>query len=221
MLPLSLARAGAPLKILCLGAHSDDIEIGAGGTLLGWIAEGLKLDVHWCVLSANGPRRDEAEAGAAAILEGAAAQTTEFAAFRDGYFPAQGEALKDWFQDLARRTKPDVIFTHRGDDAHQDHREMSRLTWNAFRDHVILEYELPKWDGDLGRPNVYVAMSEAVMTRKIAILERCFGSQRSKDWFDADTFRGLARIRGMECRAPERFAEAFTARKLLLDPRPQ
>ena len=223
MHPLSLVMRDKPLKVLCIGAHSDDIEIGAGGTLLGWIAAGVELDAHWCVLSAIGPRRDEAAAGAAAILEGAASRTIEFAEFRDGYFPAQSDAIKDWIEDIARRTKPDIVFTHRGDDAHQDHREISRLTWTAFRDHAVLEYEIPKWDGDLGRPNVYVAMTEEVMCRKLDILERCFGTQRSKDWFDADTFRGLARIRGMECRAPERFAEAFTARKLVVEcvPAPQ
>lgn len=223
MHPLCLVTRDKPLKVLCLGAHSDDIEIGVGGTLLGWIAAGIELDVHWCVLSAIGPRRDEAAAGATAILEGAGSQTVEFAEFRDGYFPSQSEAVKDWIEDLARRTQPDLVFTHRGDDAHQDHREVSRLTWNAFRDHAVLEYEIPKWDGDLGRTNVYVAMTEEIMARKVEILERCFGSQRAKDWFDADTFRGLARIRGMECRAPERFAEAFTARKLVVEcvPAPQ
>ena len=214
MHPLSVAKPGQTLKVLCLGAHSDDIEIGVGGTLLGLLAAGVQLDVHWCVLSAIGPRHDEAMAGAAAILDGAAAHRVECAAFRDGYFPYQGEALKAWMQDLAKRSKPDLVFTHRGDDAHQDHREVSRLTWNAFRDQLVLEYEIPKWDGDLGQPNFYVPISEDVMARKIEILMRCFGTQRSKDWFDADTFRGLARIRGMECRAPERFAEAFTARKI-------
>jgi len=217
MQALSLAKPGQRLKVLCLGAHSDDIEIGVGGTLLGLIAAGVELDVHWCVLSAIGPRRAEALAGAAAILDGAASRNVECAEFRDGYFPYQGEALKAWIQDLSRRTNPDVVFTHRGDDAHQDHREVSRLTWNAFRNQLILEYEIPKWDGDLGQPNFYIPLPDRIMTRKIEILEHCFGTQRSKDWFDADTFRGLARIRGMECRSPQRFAEAFHARKLLLD----
>ena len=137
--------------------------------------------------------------------------------FRDGYFPDETAAIKEWIEDLKTRVNPDVVFTHRSDDAHQDHREVCRLTWNTFRDHTILEYEIPKWDGDLGRPNLYIAMPEKIMARKIEILTRCFGTQRSKDWFDADTFRGLARIRGMECRAPERFAEGFVARKLRVD----
>lgn len=216
MLNLSWQKPKGPLKVLCLGAHADDIEIGVGGTLLGWIAAGTELDVHWCVLSGAGPRRDEAMAGASAVLGGATTQTVECADFRDGYFPAQGEQVKEWVQDLATRTKPDIVFTHRGDDAHQDHREISRLTWNAFRDQVVLEYEIPKWDGDLGQPNLYIPMTGEVMQRKLEILENCFGSQRSKDWFDADTFKGLARIRGMECRAPERFAEAFFVRKLVV-----
>lgn len=217
MQPLLFGKSGQTLKVLCLGAHSDDIEIGAGGTLLGWIVAGAKLDVHWCVLSAQGARQAEAMAGAEAVLQGAVARNVECGAFRDGYFPYDGAEIKAWIEDVKSRVNPDIVFTHRGDDAHQDHREVSRLTWNAFRDHTILEYEIPKWDGDLGQPNFYVAMSEEVMERKIALLQSCFGTQRSKDWFDADTFRGLARLRGMECRAPERFAEAFFARKLRME----
>jgi len=221
MQPLSLAKPGQRLKVLCLGAHSDDIEIGIGGTLLAWIDAGVELDVVWCVLSAGGPRRAEAIAGAEAILEKARSRHIELAEFRDGYFPYQGADIKAWIEDLKTRVNPDIIFTHRGNDAHQDHREVSRLTWNAFRDHLVLEYEIPKWDGDLGQPNFYIALPRKAMDRKIEVLERCFGTQRSKDWFDADTFRGLARLRGMECRAPERFAEAFVARKLCFDCVPQ
>ena len=217
MQSLMLAKPGQALKVLCLGAHSDDIEIGVGGTLLGWIAAGALLDVHWCVLSACGPRYTEAMAGADAILDGAVARHVECAEFRDSHFPYQGTEIKTWIEDLKARVKPDIVFTHRSDDAHQDHREVCRLTWNAFRDHLVLEYEIPKWDGDLGQPNLYIPMSEAIMERKIELLEACFGTQRSKDWFDADTFRGLARLRGMECRAPERFAEAFVARKLSVE----
>ena len=217
MLPLVLAKPGQTLKVLCLGAHSDDIEIGAGGTILSWIAAGALLDVHWCVLSACGPRQVEALAGANAVLEGAASRRIECADFRDGFFPYHGAQIKSWIEDLKARVNPDVVFTHRSDDAHQDHREVCRLTWNAFRDHIVLEYEIPKWDGDLGKPNLYVAMSQQVMERKIEVLKSCFGTQRSKDWFDAETFRGIARLRGMECRAPERFAEAFVARKLHIE----
>ena len=139
-----LARAGEHLSVLCLGAHSDDIEIGAGATILGWIAAGVQLDVHWCVLSAIGPRAAEAEASAAAFLAGAASRRIELAQFKDGFFPYQGGEIKGWIEDLRGRVNPDVILTHRREDAHQDHREVCKLTWNAFRDHVILEYEIPK-----------------------------------------------------------------------------
>lgn len=213
---LALARPGERLSVLCLGAHSDDIEIGAGGTILGWIAAGVRLNVHWCVLSATGRRAEEAEASAEAFLAGAESRTVELAQFRDGYFPAQGSDIKAWVQDLAARVRPDIVLTHRADDAHQDHREVQRLTWNALRDHLILEYEIPKWDGDLGRPNAYVPMAAEVLGRKVALLQAHFGTQRAKDWFDAETFRGLARLRGMECRAPERYAEAFVVRKAIL-----
>lgn len=217
MQPLRLAMPAEPISVLCLGAHSDDLEIGVGGTLLGWLATRGPINVHWCVLSAGNPqRRSEAMAGAREVLDGAASQEIECLDFRDGYFPQQGEALKDWFETLKQRINPDVIFTHRKDDGHQDHREVARLTWNTFRDHNILEYEIPKWDGDLCNPNIYVPMTAEVMQRKIDILTTVFGTQRSKDWFDADTFSGLARLRGMECRAPERFAEAFVARKIVI-----
>ena len=192
----------------------DDIEIGAGGALLAWQEAGAALDVRWCVASAIGERADEAHAAAADFLQGAAAHEIVLGEFRDGYYPAERSALKDWVEALKDGPAPDVILTHRRDDAHQDHRMINELTWNAFRDHLILEYEIPKWDGDLGQPNIYVELSEAVLARKIALLQAHFGTQRSKAWFDDETFRGLARLRGVECRA--RYAEAFWARKLLL-----
>lgn len=217
MISLSPAHAvGKPLTVLCLGAHSDDIEIGAGGTLLAWIASGAALNVHWCVLSAAGARAAEAEGSAADFLTGAASSRIELERFRDGFFPYDGAALKAWFEGLKKRTDPDIVFTHRRDDAHQDHREVCKLTWNSFRDHLILEYEVPKWDGDLGQPNSYVPLPEAALERKIALLLKHFATQRSKDWFDAGTFRALARLRGMECRAEEGHAEAFTMRKAKL-----
>lgn len=216
MRSFSLAGKGERLSVLCLGAHSDDIEIGLGGTLLGLIEKGVALDVFWCVFSGSGPREEEARASAADFLAGAAAQAVEVMSFRDGFFPQQAEAIKTWFENLKGRLSPDVIFTHNRQDAHQDHREINRLTWNTFRDHLILEYEIPKWDGDLGQPNFYVHLSEAVMTRKARLLMKHFGTQRSKHWFDEETFRGLARLRGMESRAPERYAEAFFARKIAI-----
>jgi len=216
MIALQLARPDERLSVLCLGAHSDDIEIGAGGTLLGWIGSGIRLEVCWCVLSATGPRAAEARASAAAFLSGAATTKVEIAQFDDGLFPYQGDEIKAWLEDLRADVDPDVVLTHRRNDAHQDHREVSKVTWNLFRDHLILEYEIPKWDGDLGRPNVYMPLTAAVLERKIEFLYAHFGTQRSKQWFDAETFRGLARLRGMECRAPERYAEAFVARKARL-----
>ena len=216
MKTLSLARPGERLSVLCLGAHSDDIEIGAGATILGWIEAGVRLDVHWVVLSAAGERAKEAQGSADTFLKGAARAEVELKGFKDGFFPYQGAEIKGWFEDLKRRVNPDVVLTHARDDAHQDHREVNGLTLNTFRDHLMLEYEIPKWDGDLGRPNLYVAARAAVIERKIELLHTHFGTQRSKDWFDPETFRSLARLRGMECRAPERLAEAFHMRKMVL-----
>jgi LmbE family N-acetylglucosaminyl deacetylase len=216
MRSLSLGRPGEKLSILCLGAHSDDIEIGVGGTLLSLIAAGVTLDVHWCVLSGRAQRYEEARASALDFLEGVESRVIEIADFDDSFFPAQSRKIKEWLAEVKGVVNPDVIFTHRRDDAHQDHREVNGITWNLFRNHLILEYEIPKWDGDLGQPNCYLPVSGDVLNRKIELLLRHFGTQRSKDWFDAETFRGLARLRGMECRAPAGYAEAFTARKTAL-----
>lgn len=208
---------GERVSVLCLGAHSDDIEIGAGATILGWVASGARVDLHWCVLSAVGQRAAEAEASAAAFAAGAERSIVELGTFKDGFFPYEGNELKSWMEDLKARIQPDIVLTHRRDDAHQDHREVCQLTWNTFRNHLILEYEVPKWDGDLDRPNLYVPVDARTMERKIELLLAHFGTQRSKDWFDAEIFRGLARLRGMECRAPEGYAEAFFMRKARLE----
>jgi LmbE family N-acetylglucosaminyl deacetylase len=212
---LQLAAPGERLSVLCLGAHADDVEIGAGATILGMQERGIRLHVHWCVLSADGERESEARASASDFLAEAASAVVEIQTFKDSYFPEQGDAIKSWFAGLRERVDPDLIFTHRRGDAHQDHRHVCRLTWNTFRDHCILEYEIPKWDGDIGQPNLYVPVSARAIQRKIELLSSHFGSQRSKQWFDAETFLGLARLRGMECRAPERYAEAFVGRKLI------
>ena len=216
MKALHLAQPNGRLSVLCLGAHADDIEIGAGGTILEWIASGIRLEVRWCVLSAIGPRAEEALASAKAFLAGAASSRIELGHFKDGFFPYQGDEIKAWLEILKGDVDPDVILTHRRNDAHQDHREVCQLTWNLFRDHLILEYEIPKWDGDLAQPNVYMPLTAAVLERKIELLHAHFGTQRSKDWFDAETFTGLARLRGMESRSRERYAEAFVLRKATL-----
>jgi LmbE family N-acetylglucosaminyl deacetylase len=216
MKSLQFARAGDRLSVLCLGAHSDDIEIGAGATLLTLIERGIQLEVNWCVLSAVGDRKEEATASATDFLKGAKTAHVEFLSFRDGFFPENSEAIKSWFEALKRRVNPDIILTHYRDDAHQDHQQVCRLTWNTFRDHCIFEYEIPKWDGDMGQPNLYVSVSTAALNRKIELLNAHFASQRSKQWFDSETFLGLARLRGLECHAPERYAEAFFVRKLRL-----
>jgi LmbE family N-acetylglucosaminyl deacetylase len=213
---LRLTGSSEPLSVLCLGAHSDDIEIGAGATVLGWIESGIRLDVHWAVLSATGRRADEAHASARAFLTGAHRATIDLAQFTGSFFPYEGAEIKAWFEALKKRVHPDVILSHWRGDAHQDHREVSQLTWNSFRDHMILEYEIPKWDGDLGRPNVFIPASQVMMARKNKLLLEHFGSQRSKDWFDPQVFTGLARLRGSECRAPDGLAEAFHVRKLAL-----
>jgi LmbE family N-acetylglucosaminyl deacetylase len=216
MMPLQLATANERLSVLCLGAHSDDIEIGVGATLLSLILHGVRLEVQWCVLSAPGQREAEARASAEEFLVDAEMAKIDVLSFEDGFFPEQGQMIKRWFEQLKLRNKPDIIFTHFRNDAHQDHREVCRLTWNTFRDNCILEYEIPKWDGDLGQPNVFMPISAGVLERKIELLVKHFSSQRDKHWFDEETFRALARLRGMESHATERYAEAFFARKLVL-----
>ena len=216
MKTLQLAPSEQRLSVLLLGAHSDDIEIGVGATLLALIAAGTEVEAVWCVLSGGTEREVEARASASEFLSGCVRSEVDVLNFRDGFFPQQGEKIKDWFEMLKSRIDPDVIFTHYRNDAHQDHREICQLTWNTFRDNLILEYEIPKWDGDLGQPNVYVPVTVNTVDRKIELLERHFKSQGSKHWFDMETFRGLARLRGNECRAPERYAEAFYSRKLAL-----
>lgn len=218
MIPLLFGGGRERLSLLCVGAHSDDIEIGAGGLIL-TLAHSLPgLSVHWCVLSAAGPRADEARASAADFLSGVDDATVEIGGFEDGYFPDQSRDIKLWLAEVRSRFSPDMVLVHARDDAHQDHRELNRLVWNLFRDQLILEYEIPKWDGDMGRPNVFAEIPAWALERKIELLLRHFGTQRAKDWFDAETFRGMARIRGVESRACSRYAEAFFLRKAVIGP---
>lgn len=216
MLDLNLPRSSAALKILCLGAHSDDIEIGCGGAIAELARKRPRPETRWVVWSAPGERGKEAERGARKFLGPAAKGALRLHEFRDGYFPSYFHAIKDAFEGLAREFRPDIVFTHTRDDRHQDHRVISDLTWNTFRNQIVLEYEIPKWDGDLGRPNFYVPLTAAAARRKSKALVDVFGTQRSKDWFSEETFLGLMRLRGMECRAEGGYAEAFHARKIAL-----
>jgi LmbE family N-acetylglucosaminyl deacetylase len=207
-----------PLRILAIGCHADDIEIGCGGTLLTLVARRPEVEVTWVVLSANGERRAEAEASAQRFLAGAASVEVRIESFRDGFFPHRGEEVKDWFEALKTTVDPGVIFTHSEHDRHQDHRLVSELTWNTFRRHLILEYEIPKYDGDLGSPNVFVPIEAEVAGRKNALITEHFGSQSSKQWFDDELLLSLLRLRGIEASPPTRYAEAFYCRKLTLVP---
>jgi LmbE family N-acetylglucosaminyl deacetylase len=215
-LALNPRSAGGPLKVLCLGAHSDDIEIGCAGTLSQLARRRPRPEFRWVVWSAVGSRAREAERGAKKVLGTSATDAVRLHEFRDGYFPTYFDAIKDAFESLAREFSPDIVFTHARADRHQDHRVISDLTWNTFRKQLILEYEIPKWDGDLSQPNLYVPLSANAVKRKTKSLLDVFGTQRSKDWFSEETFLGLMRLRGMECRAPDGYAEAFHARKIIL-----
>jgi LmbE family N-acetylglucosaminyl deacetylase len=213
---LGLRRTSAgPLRILCLGAHADDIEIGCGGLILDLAAREREVVVDWVVFSASASRAREARESAALFLRDAAAGRVAIHGFRDGFFPYAGAEIKQVFEDL-KPLAPDLVLTHHRDDRHQDHRVLSDLTWNTFRHHLILEYEIPKFDGDLGRPNCFVPLSRAVCGRKVRYLTSVFGTQRDKHWFSRETFMGLLRLRGMECRAAGGYAEAFYARKVVL-----
>lgn len=203
-------------RILCVGAHVDDIEIGCGGSLLRMLAEHSGIAVRWVVATSNPERRDEAAHSAREFLRDARSQHLDCWDFADGYLPYVGAQVKDAFFDLRRDFNPDLVFTHRLEDRHQDHRLLAELTWNTFRDQLILEYEIPKYEGDLGHPNLFIGLSEAICQRKAELLNRCFASQRDKPWFDQDTFWALMRLRGLESKSVSRFAEAFTARKLFL-----
>jgi LmbE family N-acetylglucosaminyl deacetylase len=215
MLPcqLPLAARSEP-TILLLGAHSDDIEIGCGGTILRLLEEFPSARVHWVVFSAVGERRNEALESANSFLAGAKFKRIVLKDFRDGFFPYSGERIKECFEEIKRECQADLIFTHYRQDLHQDHALVSSMTWNTFRNHAILEYEIMKYDGDLGNPNFYVQLNEAQVTAKTDLLMRCFGTQRGKQWFTPDTFTSLMRLRGVEANATHRFAEAFYARKL-------
>ena len=215
MRDLEIAATGLN-RLLCLGAHCDDIEIGCGGTVLELLARHPHLHVDWVVFTSSPARAAEARASAAGFLERAHSCQVTIHEFRDGYLPSAGSELKDCFERLKLSGSPDLILTHHRGDFHQDHRLVGDLTWNTWRNHLILEYEIPKYDGDLGRPNVYVPLAEATVGRKIDLILGNFASQRDKAWFTADTFRALLRLRGIEANAPAGVAEAFFGPKLRL-----
>ena len=202
--------------VLCLGAHSDDIEIGCGGTLLSLLASNPGLKVWWVVLSGDAKRTRESRASAKFFLRNATVSKVLTKEFRISYFPFEGSKIKTFFESLKKLPNPELVLTHYGEDRHQDHRLVSELTWNTFRDHFILEYEIPKFDGDLGQPNVFVPLEEQVCLEKTNAVCRFFQTQNNKHWFSTDTFLGLMRLRGIECASPTRYAEAFYARKLVL-----
>jgi LmbE family N-acetylglucosaminyl deacetylase len=216
MLPLTLGPDRARLRVLCLGAHSDDIEIGCAGTLLRWMDDYEHVEVTWAVLSTGELRGDEARRSASALLQGAASSDVVLGDFEDAHMPAEFRRAKAFLGELRGRAEVDVVLTHALDDRHQDHRLIAELTWQCWRDHLILGYEIPKYEGDLGRPNLFVPLTKAIAERKVAHLLEHFGSQRSRDWFSEDTFRGLMRIRGLECRAGSGYAEAFHVRKAVI-----
>jgi len=204
-------------RILCVGAHADDLEIGCGGTVIRLLDDNQGLEVHWVVLSAPGERAVEARRSADLLLTGAGFKDVRVADFRESYFPYIGGEIKAYIAGLGVELRPDLVLTSWRGDAHQDHRTVGELTWNTFRSQLILEYEIPKWDGDLGRPNLYMPLERAVCGRKIGHLLEVFPSQVQKDWFDAEVFWGLLRLRGMEARSPSGYAEAFYCSKLVLD----
>jgi LmbE family N-acetylglucosaminyl deacetylase len=217
MLSLSFPSDSAGrLSILCLGAHADDLEIGCGGTVLQMLSCWPHSRVFWVVFSSGAEREREARASAALFLKLAERHEVVVKSFRDGFFPYEGKEIKEFFEELKESINPDLIFTHYRDDRHQDHRMISDLTWNTWRKHMILEYEIPKYDGDLGTPNCFVPLTREICDRKIKYICNVFQSQTNKAWLTEDTFQAMLRLRGVECRAPEKYAEAFYCRKLVV-----
>jgi LmbE family N-acetylglucosaminyl deacetylase len=208
--------ADRKLNVLCLGAHSDDIEIGCGGTILRLLEENENVEVHWVVFAANDNRETEARGSADLFLKKAKNKSVVIENYRDGFFPYIGAEIKEYFEVLKTQCNPDIIFSHYRNDLHQDHRLICELTWNTFRDHIILEYEIMKYDGDLGNPNFYVHLNEAICRDKIGNIVNHFKSQAGKNWFSQESFYSLLRLRGIESNAPDRSAEAFYFRKGVL-----
>lgn len=209
-------KSDSPLKVLCMGAHSDDIEIGCGGTILTLLEKYPAASVHWIVFSSDQQRANEARDSAEMFLKPAQSRHVLIKNFRDSFFPYVGDVIKESFEQIKCECSPDIIFTHYRNDLHQDHRLISELTWNTFRNHMILEYEVPKYDGDLGNPNCFVHLEERICEEKIRLVLNHFRSQNPKPWFDYETFISLLRLRGMQCNAASKYAEAFYSRKMTL-----
>jgi len=217
VLSLRLDRANPPLRhVLCLGAHCDDLEIGCGGTVLALAGSPNPPAFTWVVFSSDAAREAEARSSAERFLRGAPSAQIIIKKFRDGFLPYDGAAVKEAFEELKGAGSPDLVVTHYRHDLHQDHRLISELTWNTYRDQLILEYEIPKYDGDLGAPNVFVPLDDPLCRRKIEMILAGFPSQAGKRWFSEDLFRSLLRLRGMESNAPSGHAEAFYCRKLVV-----
>jgi LmbE family N-acetylglucosaminyl deacetylase len=215
LIKLTILRKDEPLIVLCIGAHADDIEIGCGGTLLYLGGALSRLRFHWVVFSTPGSRRQEALKGAELFTAGSDKEVV-LENYRDGFLPYRGAEVKDFFERMKGEVNPDLIFVPWHRDAHQDHRLLAELAWNTFRNHLILEYEIPKYDGDLGRPNIFVPLETPLYEHKVEHLFEAFKSQYAKPWFDRETFLGLMRIRGMESNSPSGYAEAFHVRKAVL-----
>lgn len=216
MLPIIFPKKDKPLKILCLGAHCDDIEIGCGGTMLRLLGEEPETFIQWVVFSSNEVRAAEFQKSSHCFLGDVNAKKCRTYDFQDGYFPHYWKEIKDRFEQLKLEIAPDIIFTHFRDDLHQDHRIISDLTWNTFRNHLIFEYEIPKYDGDIGKPNIFVHLDKSTCTLKISHILSSFTSQAHHRWFTEDTFYALLRLRGIECNAPENCAEGFYCRKAVI-----
>jgi LmbE family N-acetylglucosaminyl deacetylase len=216
MINLAFARQpDSKLRVLCLGAHSDDIEIGCGGTILRLLEENPAAEIYWVVFGATGPRKAEAIESANLFLAGVQKKEIVTREFRDGYFPHMWAEIKDCFEELGDKYRPDLVLTHYREDLHQDHRLVSELTWNTFRNHMILEYEIVKYDGDLGAPNFFVQLAEPIVRKKIRTILDCFKTQKDKGWFTEDTFSSILRLRGVESNSPGKYAEAFYGRKMV------
>jgi LmbE family N-acetylglucosaminyl deacetylase len=210
---------GSLRRILCLGAHADDIEIGVGGTLLKLAEENPDLEIWWVVFSASGQRSKEARESANDFLSLVKSREIRVASFRESYYPSEWPTIKEYLEEIKAKFDPEIVFTHYRNDRHQDHRVLSDLAWNTFRNHLILEYEILKYDGDLGQPNIFVPLSEELCNRKVELLLKHFETQSTKHWFTRDTFEAMLRIRGIECVSETGRAEAFYCRKLVFSTR--